>query len=78
MYISIFSKNITQPNINSFASTDKPDYNKPIFASAYSNQEYESQTPTISTKVILHIYLPDQELHKYMNMTIFLNLNGQL
>lgn len=46
--------------------------------SIYSNQEYESQTPTISTKVILHIYLPDQELHKYMNMTIFLNLNGQL
>ena len=46
--------------------------------SVYSNQEYESQTQAISTKVQLQIYLSDQELYNHINMTVYVNQNELL
>ena len=46
--------------------------------SVYSNQEYESQTQAVSTKVQLQIYLSNQELCNQINMTVFVNENELL
>ena len=75
---SMFSKNITLPNINSLASTDISKIMNASSGSVYSNQEYESQTQAVSTKVQLQIYLSNQELCNQINMTVFVNENKLL
>lgn len=73
-------RNITWHNIKSLVSTNKSNTLNITSASAYSNQKYEFQTPTIfnlQSRSSLNFFT-NQDTNNHIDMTLFVNMYKQL